>query len=113
MAQWEGYVRSINSLIDTLARKGDEAALFEVDSVLGDDSTRLKDAIAQSRGEMDGSSTNQLNNILAAVIDLRVHSLAAMISMATATETVEQQPRSVARNDRGSTRPSLVFTRKC
>ena len=90
MEQWEGYVRAMEALIDAVARKRDEAALLEVDSVLGDDLTRLKDAITQAQREMDGSSTNQLNNILAAVKDLRVHSRAAMLSLATAAETVEQ-----------------------
>ena len=88
--QWECYVLTMEALIDTVARKGDEAALLAVDSALADDLTRLKDAITQAQREMDGSNTNQLNNIIAAVKDLRVRSRAAMLSLATAAETMEQ-----------------------
>ena len=88
--QWKCYLLAMETLINAVARKRDETALLEVDSVLGDDLTRLKDAITQAGGEIDDTNTNQLNNMLAAVKDLRAHSRAAILSLATTVEAVEQ-----------------------
>ena len=90
MEQWEGYVLAMETLIDALARKGDEAAILEVDSALADEVTRLSNAISQRKADTDQGGADQLHNVLAAVNDLRVHSRAAMIGLATAAETVEQ-----------------------
>ena len=90
MEQWEGYALAMETLIDTLAPKGDEAALLEVDSALADEVTRLSDAISHPKADTDRLSADRLYNRLAAVKDLRVHSRAAMIGLSTAPETTEQ-----------------------
>ena len=89
MERWEGYALAMETLIDTLARKGDEAAILEVDSALADEVTRLSNAISQHKADTDQWNADRLYNRLAAVKDLRVHSRAAMIGLATA-ETMEQ-----------------------
>ena len=85
--QWETYVRTMDALIDAVARKGDEAALGTVDLALVDDVTRLADAQTQRPADSDMLSASELDNIIAAVVDLRVRSRAAMLSLATTVET--------------------------
>ncbi len=88
--RWENYVRTMEALIDAVAQKGDEAALGIVDLALVDDVTRLTDALTQGHADSDMLNASGLDNIIAAVVDLRVRSRAAMLSLATTVETVER-----------------------
>ena len=88
--RWESYVQTMVELIDIVARKGDKDALVTVESALADDGTQLANAMTQAHADGDRSSAYELNGIIAAVVNLRICSRAAMISQATTAEAVER-----------------------
>ena len=87
--RWGSYVQTMNSLIDVLARRGDEDALITVESALADDGTQLASALTQAHADGDKWGANELNKIIAAVVDLRTCSRAAIIGLTT-TVVVER-----------------------
>ena len=87
--RWESYVSTMEALIDIVARKGDEDALVTVDSALADDGTHLANAMTQAHADSDRSIAYGLNGIIAAVVNLRICSRAAMVRLATTAEAVE------------------------
>ena len=87
--RWERYVRTMKALIDEVAQKSDEAALETIDSALADVGTQLTDTMPQEDASADQWSANEIDDIIAAVIDLRICLRAAILSLVTTVEAEE------------------------
>ena len=84
--RWERYVQAMKALVDAVAQKGDEATLEAIDTALAEVVSQLTVALDQSDTDSDRWSRNEVNGIVAAIIDLRMHLRAVILSLAATDE---------------------------